>query len=207
MKDTIKHILGINLDDEFAYQRLLEIFLNIKAFPVYKIPIVKEKSIIYRTRQNFNSDFTNFSNLSYPPSEFLKDFGRINKPFQPVFYGSDSWETTITELMPNWFLGNLAGDKIILTICSWKVVDNLNVIIIPDFNNNRMKEIIRIAKIHEILDEQLMFLGFINQLFNENTFYNKRIYKITSAYCNAIKLYFDSSNERIDGIFIHKRTR
>ena len=45
-----------------------------------------------------------------------------------------------------------------------------------------------------------MFLGFINQLFNENTFYNKRIYKITSAYCNAIKLYFDSSNERIDGI-------
>jgi len=200
MKDTIRHILSINLDDEFAYQRLLELFLNVKTFPVYNVPIVKEKSTIYRTRQNLYGDFTDFSDLSYPPSELIKDFGRVNKPFQSVFYGSDSFETTMTELMPNWFLGNSAGDIITLTTSSWVVQENLNVIIIPDFRNERMNEIIKIAKIREIHDEQLMFLGFINQIFSENSFYSKKIYKITSAYCNAIKLFFERENEKIDGI-------
>lgn len=200
MKNTIRHILEINLDDEFAYQRLLELFLNVKTFPVYKVPVVKEKSTIFRTRQNLAGDFTDFSDLSNPPSELIKDFGRVNKPFQSVFYGSDSFETTMTELMPNWFLGNSKGDIITLTTTSWSVEENLNIIIIPDFRNKRMEEIIEIAKIREIHDEQLMFLGFINQLFSENSFYNKRVYKITSAYCNAIKMFFDRENEKIDGI-------
>ena len=200
MKNTIRHILGINLDDEFAYQRLLELFINVKTFPVYKVPVVKGESIIYRTRQNLNGDFTDFSDLSNPPSELIKDYGRVNKPFQSVFYGSDSFETTMTELMPNWFIENSKGDIITLTTSSWSVEEKLNVIIIPDFRNERMDEIIKIAKIREIHDEQLIFLGFINQLFNENSFYNKRIYKITSAYCNAIKLFFDRENEKIDGI-------
>ena len=200
MKDTIRHILSVNLDDEFAYQRLLELFLNVKTFTVYSGPFVREKSTIYRTRQNLYSDFTNFSDLSYPPSELIKDFGRVNRPFQSVFYGSDSYNTTLTELMPNWFLGNSSGDIITLTTSSWLVQKSLNILLIPDFRNERMKEMIEFAKIREIHDEQLMFLGFINQMFSENSFYNKRIYKITSAYCNAIKLLFESKNEKIDGI-------
>lgn len=200
MKNTIRHILGINLDDKFAYQRLLELFLNVKTFPVYKVPIVKGKSTIFRTRQNLEGDFTDFSDLSNPPTELIKDFGRVNKTFQSVFYGSDSFETTITELMPNWFLENSKGDIITLTKISWSAEENLNIIVIPDFRNERMDEIIKIEKIRKIHDEQLMFLGFINQLFNENSFYNKRIYKITSACCNAIKLFLDGENEKIDGI-------
>lgn len=199
MKNAIKHILDINLDDEFAYQRILEIFLNM-TFPIYIVPIVKNKSKIYRTRQNINGNFSSFSELSFPPSEFVLDFGRINKPFQSVFYASDSWETTVTELMPNWFFDKIAGDIITLTTASWEIIENLNVVIIPDFNNKGMDEFNKVANYNEISDEQLMLLGFINQLFYENSFYNKRIYKITSAFCNAIKFFFKNKNKQIDGI-------
>jgi hypothetical protein len=200
MKGIISNIININLDDEYAYEKLLDIFLKTRPFPVYTIPIEKEKNFIYRTRENDKRDFIDFSELSNPPIKNVTNFGRANKPFQSVFYGSDSWKTNITELMPNWFLDKNTGDKITITITKWKVVENLNVIIIPDFKNEKMSEIIKRIKTLEILDEELMFLSFINQIFNENTFYNKRIYKITSAFCNALIIYFSSLGMKIDGV-------
>ena len=82
MKDIIRHIININLGDEYAYQKLLDIFLNIKTFPVYRVPIMKTRSCIYRTRPNEDDNFVKFSELENPPKESVLNFGRVNKPFQ-----------------------------------------------------------------------------------------------------------------------------
>lgn len=199
MKKKIEYILKTNLDNAFAYEKLLDIFFTIGEFPIYKVPVIKE-SLVYRSRQNDKQNFIDFNELSYPPKKIIKGFGRINKPFQATFYGSDSYKTTITELMPNWFLSYKKGDLISITTSLWTVKQSLSVAMIPDFYNERMQNFIKIAKIESIPDDQLMLLGFINQIFRENAFYNKRIYKITCAFCNTIYSYFEKIGEEIDGI-------
>lgn len=199
MKDLISSILNINLYDEYAYESLLNLFLTTKPFPVYTIRLKKD-SFVFRTRENKGIKFKDFHELANPPINSVTAFGRANKPYQTVFYCSDSFETTITELMPNWFLDKKVAEKFSVTISGWKVIDNLKVVIIPNFKNEKMKKLLELIVTKGLTDDELMFISFINQLFSENSFNNKLIYKVTSAYCNALRIYFNSIGVKIDGL-------
>lgn len=200
MKDKLELLTCVNLDESIAYERLLEIFLSLEKLPIYTVPILKG-SMTYRSRQNeVIQNFNSFAELSYPPLETIKFFNRANRPFQNSFYSSDSWETNITELMPNWFWNIPSGEVISVTCGHWEIVENLSIVMIPDFKNKKMEPFIEKAGISQLDSESLMLLGYINQIFSEDSFVNKNIYKITSAFCNTVRTFFNRTNVHFDGI-------
>lgn len=200
MKEKLELIRSVKLDEPISYERLLELFFSIENLPSYIVPLVKG-SIVYRSRQNENStNYCTFKDLSYPPLDCVKYFSRVNKPFQNLFYCSDSWETNLTEFMPNWFWNIPSGDVIAVTCGKWEVAENLKIVVIPDFNNPKMKLFNEKAEIKKLGDESLMLLSFINNIFNENSMLDKNVYKITCAFSNVIRTYYSQRKIPIDGI-------
>ena len=201
MNEIISLINNVDLKDESAYPKLFEIFSQSKQFPIFDVKILINK-YVYRARENNGKRFVNFSELSNPPIECVTTFGRANKPSQSVFYCSDSWITPITELMPLWYQSKNAGDKFLITISEWKVIKELNVILIPDFYNDKMNPFTDTLQNKEnISNEQLTFLYFINQTFRKDTSNDKHIYKVTSAFCNILKMYYEKClREKMDGV-------
>jgi len=200
MKEKLELIRNVKLEEPIAYEKLLELFFSLEHLPSYTVPLVKG-SIAYRSRQNENpTNFCTFKDLSYPPVDCVKYFSRANKPFQNLFYCSDSWETNFTELMPNWFWNIPPGDVIAVTCGKWEVVENLKIVIIPDLNNPNMKLFNEKAAIKQLGDEDLMLLSFINRIFKENTILDKNVYKITCAFSNVIRTYYNQKKIPIDGI-------
>lgn len=147
-----------NLDySEAAIPKLYDLFNSVKG----QLPIVKIKTLddchIFRQRRNErNHEFKCINELSYPPVKAVKNYGRVNIPGKPMFYGcsfgnfqpteipikTSVWE--VSELIKNT---NLFGIE--RTTCSvWKVLDSLNLLAFPFFESykNPTNDIIRIQK-------------------------------------------------------------
>lgn len=147
-----------NLDYlETAIPQLYDIFNSIKG----QLPIVTIKTLddchIFRQRRNErNHEFKFINELSYPPVKAVKNYGRVNIPGKPMFYGCSfgnlqpteipikASAMEVSELIKN---DNLFGIE--RTTCSvWKVVDSLNLLAFPFSGSykNPTDDIIRIQK-------------------------------------------------------------
>ncbi len=201
MKGFFDLIEQVDLESAIAYERILEIFFARRfGLPGHIVPI-KNGSKIYRTRFSINEQaYESIADISYPLCSNVKNFSRANRPGQIVFYGSDSINTNLTELMPYWLENIQIGQKIYVTHGEWKVVEDIRVLIIPDYSNSKMVQLTE--KINQLIgsEEEKMLIDYINKLFRINTIENKNIYKITSAFCNVIRCFAERKNESIDGI-------
>ena len=137
---TLKnHISKINLEKATAYEETFCAFTQEFNMPIIFIPL-KNDTICYRCRNNKNKkNYKEFSDLSYPDKKYILNYSRANKPFQQVFYCSDSFGTALTELLPNWNKDFEIGEPFEVTISEWNFTNQITVACIPDFDNVRLR--------------------------------------------------------------------
>jgi len=202
MNSFEKEINEILESSSFIYNELFCYFSILKSLPVYNYKLPKGNSF-YRARKNDN--FTNFQHISdlySPPKTLVKNFSRANAPFQSVFYVSDTWETNLVELKPFLLSGLAIGDVIWVTQAKWKLIQDLNLIILPDFKNPKMAGFIN-NFISELSENQIQFLSFINSFFSKPinpTKDDSKTYQLTTAFCNALLAESVRNKKPIDGI-------
>ena len=196
----INKVSKIDLESETAYDELFNLFTQGFNMPIVFVPLKKE-SICYRSRNNINEkDYENFSDLSYPDKKFILKYSRANKPGQQVFYCSDSFGTTLTELLPYWSKNLKTGDTFVVTISQWIFMSGIYVACIPDFNNVRLMTLLE-RKIDFKNDTTLLkYWEFINSFFRAQGLNQPNIYKFTSAFCNALLRNSEVMGEDINGI-------
>lgn len=147
-----------NLDySEADVPKLYDLFNSIKGqLPIVKIKTLEDCHIFRQRRNERNHDFKSINELSYPPVKAVKNYGRVNIPGKPMFYGCSfgNYQSTeipikasvmeVSELIKDT---NLFGIE--RTTCSvWKVVDSLNLLAFPfsESYKNPTDDIIHIQK-------------------------------------------------------------
>lgn len=194
------HIAKINLESETAYEEIFCAFTQGFNMPIIFIPL-KKGSICYRCRNNKDKkDYENFSDLSYPDKKFILNYSRANKPGQQVFYCSDSFGTTLTELLPKWSKDFEIGESFTVTISEWNFMNEITIACIPDFDNARLMKLLN-NKIDFESDAALMkYWEFINTFFRAQGLNQPNVYKFTSAFCNALLSNTQVMGEKVNGI-------
>lgn len=200
LNSLIKNISKIDLDSETAYDELYDLFTQGFNMPIIFVPL-KKGSICYRSRNNHNEEyFESFSDLSYPDKKFIPNYSRANKPGQQVFYCSDSFETTLAELLPYWSKDLKIGDTFAITVGQWIFMKKIYVACIPDFENVRLMTVLE-SKIDFKNDTALMkYWEFINSFLRAQGLNQSNIYKFTSAFCNSVLTNSQVMGEDINGI-------
>ena len=202
MNSFEKDIIEIMSHSSFIYDELFCYFSTLQDIPVYDYKLLKGNSF-YRARKNDNfANFQNFNDLYSPPKDLVKNYSRANKPFQSVFYVSDTWETNLAELKLFLLNGLAIGDYIWITQAKWEQLKDFNLVILPDFENLKMKEFIN-NFISKLPKNQIQFLKFMNSFFRKPinpTKDDSKTYQLTSAFCNALLAESFRSKSPIDGI-------
>lgn len=199
IKELKAIVQKVDLSADNVFELLVSNFLNLDKLPIFYCPL-KIEYPLYRTRMNVNcSNFENISDLSCPPKNLIKEFSRANKPLQRFLYLSDNIETNFAELMPHWLKEIPVGDIIFLTTGVWKIKQTINVAIILDLENQKMAKNFPSSKFTLTEDERIFF-EFINSYFKEIGYNNSNIYKVTSAFCNAILIQDTFNGKKLDGI-------
>ncbi|MDD2304408.1 MAG: hypothetical protein PHP53_06915 [Prolixibacteraceae bacterium] len=200
-KGIIDTINKIDLNSDFAYEHLFAIFSQIENQPYYIYNFKKESNYsFFRSRKNeCFCNYFDFKDLSYPPRNKVYSFSRANKPSQNLFYISDQWITNLLELKLFWANDLLDDDIFWVTTGKWDLIEDISVVIIPDFSSDSMKSLNNLIN-EELTQSQIDFLKFINSKFKEQAFKNSNVYKLTSAFCNSILYQNEKENINIDGI-------
>lgn len=180
LDEAMRIIDGSDLNSLFAYEEIFATFLYFNHFS-FSSYLLKRGNVFWRTRNNENQIFTEFSELSCPNSSLIHNYSRANKPHQSMFYLSDHFDTTFLELMPSWTQDIPINGKFDVTISNWELKQDLWVMCIPEKSNpcfdNYFKN--RFSKI------EIEFLNWITDRFSANTIENPNVYKFTSALCNV----------------------
>ena len=202
MNSFEKDIEEILNHSAFIYDEMFCYFSTLQNIPVYNYKLPKGNSF-YRARKNENfANFQNISDLYFPPKYLVKNYSRANTPFQSVFYVSDKWETNLAELKPFLLRGLAIGDVIWITQAKWRQLLEFDLVILPDFKNPKMKELIK-TYVSKLSENQIHFLTFINSYFSKPinpTNDDSNTYQLTAAFCNALWAESFRSKKPIDGI-------
>lgn len=195
LESAIKRLETINPFDEFAYENALIAYLTIKNLPIliYELSIGQK---ICRTRTHFSSDlFQTVTDISIPPYNAVKGFGRCNRPFQSKFYGGETRPTSFMELVENWAEEKSIGETLYVTTGLWVTKRPLNSIIIttPDPKNRTSEFDQEHGKIldnfignykGEFREAMIIFYRFLFNRFRKPAKHDPLTYIITTAYCN-----------------------
>ena len=171
-------------------------FNNEEPVPVYR-------SVIHYTESFPDEYIVDINKLSYRPEKDVNSFGRINRPMQAYFYASGECETCWSELYKRIISELKKKEEIVITTSRWILQRDLNVCVIPDFDNTdelMRKFIQKIESMNLITHEQKVFLKSINEFFREEDD-NSNIYQVTSAFCNSILYDTFVQKKNIDGFF------
>ena len=202
MNSFEKKINDILKFSSFIYDELFCYFSTLQSIPVYNYNLPKGNSF-FRARKNESfANFQNISDLYSPPKLLVKNYSRANTPLQSVFYVSDTWETNLAELKPFLLDGLAIGDVIWITQTKLKQIQDLNLVILPDFKNPKMTEFIN-NFVSRLSENQIQFLSFINSFFSKPinpTKTDSKTYQLTSAFCNAVLAESVRNKNPIDGI-------
>lgn len=195
IKNQITELQKLNLK-EVEFETLLSQIENL--MHGYKTITRQVKaSPLFRARKNNTRDnFLNVSELIYRPSTDIRDYGRLNKPSQSIFYGASNQDTAILELSPK------VGDEI--------------TILRSDFFSDRFVHVMeigdrerRLAKNHKTsgdfhkrlfgvddgLKNKLIHDFLYSQFIQKVNYRNKYLYKITAAISNIFVI-----DTTIDGL-------
>jgi hypothetical protein len=200
---------GIDPNNEYAYEKAILAFLTIGHLPVllYEIP---KKAVFFRTRTHENDELFNFiSDINITPKEYVRNFGRCNRPFQSKFYCSENRSTSFMELVDYWSENKKAGDKLFVTISRWISNTPLTGIMVttPDKENkisdfdkehgSAMEKFIANSN-PEFRDATVLFYRFLFDKFRKPAKNDPKNYLITTAYCNVA---LSHSEGKADGFY------
>lgn len=187
IEDLIQEIKNLNYSKSTSYEEVFRIFNATTNYPTYTVPH-KSGSTLYRSRTNPTfQQFTNYSQLSYPPGNLITEFSRANRPNQSFLYASDSPTTTYAELLPSWSkMDLLIGDSIWVTTAEFRCIKDFQVTVIPDFNNKKMLSFIK-AIIPNELEKEI--LDGVNKIIRPSILEDPYIYIKSSAFFNTLRVY------------------
>lgn len=205
LQQQFQIIETINEDDEQAYEKILNAFINIRFIPAfintfYRIGDDGQTRVTFRTRAHTDTDFfTDISDISFPPNWAVKSYLRCSRPHQSIFYSSENRPTSYLELVEYWAKEKNIGEKISVTIGMWEFQRDLNLYIIPrpriedratdaekfygEMYDRKMHEMGYNAHTKQICD---LIFEFMNAAFARPAKNDKKTYLITSAFSNLI---------------------
>jgi len=104
--------------------------------------------------------------ISYPKKCFVKGFSRLNRPYQNLFYASETIKACCAEMVALWFDEFKTGDTIKVTFGEWILKDDLKLLIIPDTNNESEfnKKVIE-----KMRSAEMPFWDYISEKFKTTT--------------------------------------
>ncbi len=214
IREELNLIKSIDANDEQAYEKILNIFINIRFIPAFTNVFYRKlndgkSNVTFRTRTHTDTEyFNNIDEITFPPNGIVKSYSRCNRPNQSVFYSSENRPTSYMELVEYWASEKNIGDKIAVSIGMWEFQRDLNFYIIPrpKIQDRKTKE----EKLYgEMYDRKMAERGFdantkqVSDLifefmyreFSRPAKNDKKTYLITSAFSNLIM-----TNPGIDGI-------
>lgn len=192
---TIELLESINPLDDYAYERAVLAYLKLGGLPIFinELPVGMS---FFHSRTHISEDFFyNVSDISMPPQEYVKNLARCNRPFQSVFYCSETRPTSYMELVEYWAESKKIGESLKVTIGLWELKNSINSIIVT--SPDPAKRISEFDKLHgqafdtliakyngEELESQKLFYQFLFENFRKPAKKDLKTYIITSAYCN-----------------------
>ena len=195
-KRTIDILESIRENDDYAYERAVMAYFQLGKIPIFRKALPAGYSFFHTRTHNKEEFFYKVSDISIPPSEFVKNFARCNRPFQSTFYCSETRPTSFMELVEYWADTKEIGDQLKVTLGLWELKKNINTIIVtsPD-SEKRESEFDKehgtafdsmLAKYNgEELESQKLFYRFLFYKFRKPAKNDIKTYVITSAYCNV----------------------
>lgn len=208
-KNTIELLESINPFDDYAYERAVLAYLKLSGLPIFINKLLAGMSFFHSRTHDSEDFFYKVSDISLPPQEFVKGFARCNRPFQSIFYCSETRPTSYMELVEYWADSKKIGDTLKVTIGLWELKNSINSIIvispdpdkrISDFDKEHGKAFDSlIAKYSgEELESQRLFYKFLFEKFRKPAKKDLKTYIITSAYCNVVLM---QANGQADAIY------
>lgn len=193
---AIQRLENLHHDDEFAYEEAVMAFLSIGKVPVVVDSFDSSTSICRARTHNSNTDFyTKISDISIPPSIFVKNYARCNKPFQSKFYGSEDRTTSYEELAESWLVEYEPGTKFHVTISQWITQKEFRLVLVASPETELRKS--NFDKYYGASLDQFLsnydsetkesfrvFYQFFFEKFRKDAKKDTKTYIITSAYSN-----------------------
>ncbi len=207
-KQTIELLENLNPLDDYAYERAVLAYLKLGGLPIF-IYKLSSKISFFHTRTHKSEDFfEKISDISLPPQEFVKSYARCNRPFQSVFYCSETRPISYGELVEYWAETAKIGETLKVTLGLWELKKSVNSIIITSPEpSKRISEFdkehglafdVLLAKYDgEELESQKLFYNFLFEKFRKPAKKDLKTYLITSAYCNIALMQAKGEAEAI----------
>lgn len=196
VKETICLIENIYKNSDLIYESLFARFVNLTGFSFQSITL-KKGSSVFRARYHCNDVSSDMiKDFSYPPKPCVKDFSRLNRPYQNLFYASESYQACIAEMTPYWFDEFETGDVIKVVIGKWVIRKDIKLIVIPDFQNS--SELTK-KVLNQFQKGEVEFWEYITSKFKESRKKDKNIYEFTSSLANALWLNTKLQKINCDG--------
>jgi hypothetical protein len=196
---------------------LYKIFQSINDFdlPIIRM-VIKEGASLLRQRVNIkDKEFNYISELSYPPSNYVQNYGRANLPFHPMFYccsfpsDSQAPEPRIITLLET---SDFFKDKIKVgiersTLSKWLVKKPIKLIVLPfyDYYERAVQDIIdvqnewnRAIKEIKLNDDAKELIDYMSSQISQDVSNNIGYFKIANFVYYL--LYSNEKTKNADGI-------
>lgn len=195
-KEIISVIEKTYQPSDLLYEKMFAHFANLSGFEFQAVNLKPNSPIVRARFSDSKKSFKYISDVSYPQKKHVKEFSRLNRPGQNLFYASESIDSCLTEMLPFWFDTFKTGDKITVTLGLWIVKSDIKLLIIPETENLTPlnTKVISEMKLHDI-----EFWDYISQKFKTSTSQDKDIYEFTSAFGNSLWLNAKKEKMNVDG--------
>lgn len=179
-----------NTKTKLLYEQAFLHFVSLKGIFYFLTPILKENSgapvPIYRSIiAETNSVSTDIKDLEYRPANGVSTFGRVNRPCQAYFYACDNAPTCWSEQDKRIKSELEKKEEITIVTSQWILQRDLTLCVIPNWHNESMSQFNQKIDLLNFSQETKDFLTGINELLLAEDD-NSNIYKVTSAFFNAI---------------------
>lgn len=195
-QEIINNIETSFLKSDLIYEMMFAHFMNLSGFGFQTIPLKQGSSVVRARYTDRLASFSYLDEVSYPKSEYVTKFSRLNRPNQSLFYASETENACLTEMLPFWIDDFKKGDIISVTLGKWIVRNDLKLIIIPDTKNIN---VLNQKMLSQLQAQEIEFWDYISGKFKTSTKQDKRIYEFTSAFGNALWLNTKTQNIKADG--------
>jgi len=207
VKAIIDKLERLNPNSENIYGNAWQILRSFSPLPLLVQQQPKD-TIITRARPHKEDlYFQRIDQLIHPPREFATKFGRCNRPFQPVFYGSDTRPTAYMELIDYFAQDTEIGDEIFASMIQWSTLKALNFLVVTTPNSSKRTTIIEEKMgapfdnfFEENSDGNKYFFDYMFDKFRSYAKDDIKTYAITTAYFNLAFWQALNQEYKIDGI-------
>lgn len=199
-KKIIQSIEEVDSNNEYAYERMFLSYLKLNHLPIvmYEIP---EGTPLFRARTHKeNILYKKITDIGIPPEDKVRNFARCNRPFQPLFYCSESRPVSFMELVEYWSDTTDFGEKLFVTVGKWILKTSLNLIIVADpdektqvtefdkYHGNGINEFLNRYS-GEVKESYRILFEFLAEKFRAPAKNDLKTYLITSAYSNIALMH------------------